>query len=284
MKKLKPQFLRNDIIFKNVFITEERIKKLLESSLNIKVNKILIADNNEMNVENIKERKMFLDLIVYTDDGIINVEVNNNYKEELFNRNLLYFCKLISSNLKQKEEYTNIVKHIQLNLTWNLKKYLGYDISDKKILKFYITENNTSNKIYNDIFEIVHINMDYFDNKWYNKKEDEEDPFMMLLSAKTYEEMDKISKGDELMVEISNKVKYLNLDPDVAKELVIENEAEKWANQRYSTGLKQGIEQGIEQGSLQTKIETAKKMFSKGMKIEDIIDVTGLSKQELKNL
>ena len=280
MKKLKPQFLRNDIIFKNVFITEERIKKLLESSLNIKVNKILIADNNEMNVENIKERKMFLDLIVYTDDGIINVEVNNNYKEELFNRNLLYFCKLISSNLKQKEEYTNIVKHIQLNLTWNLKKYLGYDISDKKILKFYITENNTSNKIYNDIFEIVHINMDYFDNKWYNKKEDEEDPFMMLLSAKTYEEMDKISKGDELMVEISNKVKYLNLDPDVAKELVIENEAEKWANQRYSTGLKQGIEQGC----LQTKIETAKKMLDEKLSIDIISKVTGLSKQELKNL
>ncbi len=278
--KLKPQFLRNDIIFKNVFITEERIKKLLEVSLNIKVDKVLIVNNNEMNIENKKERKMFLDLIVYTEEGIINVEVNNNYKEEVFNRNLLYFCKLISSNLKQKESYINIVKHVQLNLTWNLKKYLDYDIKDKKIIKFYITENNTNNKIYNDIFEIVHINMDYFDDKWYNKEEKKEDPFMMLLAAQTYEEMDKISKGDEIMVEISNKVKYLNLDPDVAKELVIEDETEKWANQRYNTGLKKGIEKGI----TQNKIAMAKKMLAKGIKIKDIIEITGLTEQELVKL
>ena len=278
--KLKPQFLRNDIIFKNVFITEERIKKLLEVSLNIKVDKVLIVNNNEMNIENKKERKMFLDLIVYTEEGIINVEVNNNYKEEVFNRNLLYFCKLISSNLKQKESYINIVKHVQLNLTWNLKKYLDYDIKDKKIIKFYITENNTNNKIYNDIFEIAHINMDYFDDKWYNKEEKKEDPFMMLLAAQTYEEMDKISKGDEIMVEISNKVKYLNLDPDVAKELVIEDETEKWANQRYNTGLKKGIEKGI----TQNKIAMAKKMLAKGIKIKDIIEITGLTEQELVKL
>ncbi len=67
--------------------------------------------------------------------------------------------------------------------------------------------------------------MDYYDN---DKSEKNEDPFMMLLSAKTYKQMDAISKRDEFMEEISDKIKYLNLDPEVAKELVIENEGEKW--------------------------------------------------------
>ena len=99
--------LSNDIIFKNTFDTEKSLKRLLEESLNLKINKIL-SNNIELPVENVKERRKYLDLIIDTDKGIINVELNHNFKNEIPNRNLLYFCKLISSSVKRTKSYFNI--------------------------------------------------------------------------------------------------------------------------------------------------------------------------------
>ena len=44
------------------------------------------------------------------------------------------------------------------------------------------------------------------------------------------------------------------------------------------------IKKGIEKGSKETKIETARKMIQKNIKIEDIIDITGISKDELQKI
>ena len=108
--------LNNDVIFKNTFDTEESLKRLLEETLNLKVNKIY-RNNIELSVDSIKERRKYLDLILEADEGIINVEINHGYKEELPNRNLLYFCKLISASVRKNKSYTNVSKHIQLNIS-----------------------------------------------------------------------------------------------------------------------------------------------------------------------
>ena len=185
--------LSNDVIFKNTFDTERSLKRLLEESLNLKINKIF-SNNIELPVENVKERRKYLDLIIDTDKGIINVELNHNFKNEIPNRNLLYFCKLISGTVKRTKSYFNIKKHIQLNITWNLKEYFNYDINNRKFIKCYIKDNETNNKVHDDIFEIVHINMDYFKDIWYHGDIKKENPFLMLLAADAEDKMDKISK------------------------------------------------------------------------------------------
>ena len=70
--------LGNDIIFKNTFDTEESLKRLLSESLNLKVYKIL-KSNIELPVDNKKERRKYLDLILDTDIGVINLELNHNF-------------------------------------------------------------------------------------------------------------------------------------------------------------------------------------------------------------
>ena len=49
-------------------------------------------------------------------------------------------------------------------------------------------------------------------------------------------------------------------------------------------GYYKGIEEGIEQGQLAEKLQIAKKLLEKGTKIEDIIEITGLTKEELEKL
>ena len=76
MKEKQYYTLKNDIIFKNTFNDEESLKKLLEETLKMKVNKVL-KNNTEQDVDNKNERRKYLDLILETDKGIVNVEVNH---------------------------------------------------------------------------------------------------------------------------------------------------------------------------------------------------------------
>ena len=281
MNKNQNEFytLSNDTIFKNAFDTEESLKRLLEESLELKVNKIL-SNNIELPVEHIKERRKYLDLILDTDEGIINVELNHIYKNEIPNRNFLYFCKLISSSVKRTKSYFNIKKHIQLNITWNLKEYFNFDITDRKIIKCYIKEDETNNKVHDDIFEIVHINMDYYKKVWYHGDIEKENPFLMLLAADAEDKMEKISKGDKIMEELSKKVNKLNQDPEII-DIIIENEDEIIKNTLYEKGISQGITQGITQGIEQKAKEAAKKMLEDKLDISLISKYTNLSEKDI---
>jgi len=278
MAEKKYYTLKNDIIFKNTFNDEISLKKLLKETLNMKVNKILKI-NTEQNVDNKNERRKYLDLILKTDKEIVNVEINYGYKEELPNRNLLYLCKLISASIKKNNSYVNIDKHIQLNITWNLSNYLGYDIKDRKIIKYHLSDDKTHDKIYKDVFEIVHVNMDYFEDVWYHGNTEKENPFLMLLAAPTEEEMDKISEGDKLMEELNERVKRLNQDSDVL-DVIIENEEEIIANSMYE----KGVQNGISQGKKEKQLEMARNMLKDKLDIKTISKYTGLSKKEIENI
>ena len=142
-------------------------------------------------------------------------------------------------------------------------------------------------KLHEDIFEIVYINMDYFERVWYDGNIKEENPFLMLLAAPTKEKMDTICKGDNLMEKLNNKVKNLNDDSEII-DVIIENEDEIIMNSMYDRGfekgISQGISQGIGQGISQNKIEIARNLLNMNMKVEDISKATGLSIEEIKNL
>ncbi|GIX42609.1 MAG: hypothetical protein KatS3mg129_2342 [Leptospiraceae bacterium] len=57
---------------------------------------------------------------------------------------------------------------------------------------------------------------------------------------------------------------------------------QKGKQEGLQEGLQKGKIEGLQEGELKTKIETAKKMLKKGYSIQDICDITGLSKKELK--
>ena len=69
---------------------------------------------------------------------------------------------------------------------------------------------------------------------------------------------------------------------EVAKKLLDLYIMDQQAIQQY--GYEQGIEQGIQQGVKQTKLDIAKKLLSKNMPIENIVELTGLTKEEIEKL
>ncbi len=77
---------------------------------------------------------------------------------------------------------------------------------------------------------------------------------------------------------------------------MLEANIERWKEEIYQKGLQQGVkrgvkrgvqqglQQGIQQGTKQALLETARKLKTRGVAIEEIIDITGLSKAEIEAL
>ena len=123
---------------------------------------------------------------------------------------------------------------------------------------------------------------------WYDKNEleIEKNKYLLMLDMEI-KDIKKLSK-DKVVREYMEKIEKLNNDPMFINWITKEKDEQMIKNtQLYNAtqeGINIGISQGINQGMKQEKIEIAKSMLKKNMVIEDIIDITGLSKEEIKKL
>lgn len=81
------------------------------------------------------------------------------------------------------------------------------------------------------------------------------------------------------MEEITNKVMELNEDPEIYKNITLENDQEKL----FNTAMSVSRNEGKEEGKIEGKIEIAKKLFDKGMSLEEISNITELTVEDIKN-
>ena len=275
--------LNNDVIFKNIFNTKERLKKLLEAILKVKINDIKDR-NTELERNNKKTKKFILDLLLETDVGKINVEVNNNSDNYIIKRNLLYFFRLIGMSLKKSESYEEVKKHIQINLTWGLQKYYEYDIRNRNMIELYIMDEKSHKRRYEDVFKIVEVNMDYYHRLCYNEDMKEDEKLLKFLSSKDEKELKENSRGDRFMEKLEEEVRILNNDPELMEELLVEGEEERVRNTERILGRREGIEEGKIEGANERNIIIAKNMLNKNMDISTISEITGLTESEIENL
>ena len=82
-------------------------------------------------------------------------------------------------------------------------------------------------------------------------------------------------------------MKYLEDEIDMEQH-GYERGMEEGLRKGTEQGIKQGMEQGMEQGKLEgekaANLRNAKKMKQKGMDVDDIAEITGLSPKEIEKL
>lgn len=101
-----------------------------------------------------------------------------------------------------------------------------------------------------------------------------------------------VKKDESARLDYMNLDEYLDalVDEEKAKSLKEGIEAGKAQGlqegkaQGLQEGKAQGLQEGKTQGLQQSKIEIAKKMLSKGMPLDLIVEMTGLSEEEIKKL
>ena len=236
----------------------------------------------EFKIENKNEKKKISDLIIEIDMHIINLEMNKKMNESIKNRNTAYIDKINIEQYKDKKDYKNSKKVIQIN--FNEQKYEG----EKIVYKFKMMEEELK-LAYEDNKEIYVVDLEKIKNKCYNRLEmNEFEKALSLLVSRNKEEAKELSRGNDMLEEVFNNMEELNMNEVFLGMYDEEEENKKMMNSMKLEGLEEGIEQGIEQG-LKTgeknkAIKIAKNMINKNIDINVISEVTGLTIEEIENL
>ena len=236
----------------------------------------------EFKIENKNEKKKISDLIIEIDMHIINLEMNKKMNESIKNRNTAYIDKINIEQYKDKKDYKNSKKVIQIN--FNEQKYEG----EKIVYKFKMMEEELK-LAYEDNKEIYVVDLEKIKDKCYNGLEmNIFEKALSLLVSRNKEEAKELSRGNDMLEEVFNNMEELNMNEVFLGMYDEEEENKKMMNSMKLEGLEEGIEQGIEQG-LKTgeknkAIKIAKNMINKNIDINVISEVTGLNVEELENL
>ncbi len=249
------------------------------------IKKTFKEKNVEYKVNNALERKKTSDFIFQCRGYIINLECNNEYWEGLIERNEAYFSKIKGELLNKGEQYSKNIKVIQINFD-NYKEYekaLGKElISDFKIRNgIGLIETESSIKYHINLYKIKE---KYYKGEDLTRLEKE----LLILTLDDYKEIIKISEGDEILMEVRDKLYELTNDIDniglYDPEKRRKEEEELKIEYHSKLARKEGLEKGIEKGAEQRERSIAKNLLKEGIPIDKISKYTGLSEKQIANL
>lgn len=237
--------------------------------------------NNNLPLDRIKEKSSSADVLLSIKENIINLEMNKDYYKGLFEKNDLYAHKILSRAVTKGDIYKEYRSLIQININ-------NFDKFKKAISVFKMIEEET-HEIESENFIKYHISLPKILQKYYNKEKlSYLEKMLCVIGTVKQNDLEKISMGDDVMMEYESKIKDLSDDERFANLYDVEEERAREAflkeKYRIEIATEKGLEQGIEQGMKQEKTTIIKNMIKKGMDQTTIIELTGIDEKSLKEL
>ena len=263
-----------------VTFDNEILKEIIYESLNIKVNQAKII-NSKMAKQRLMSRANYLDLVVETEIGYINIEVSNgNYNKYSAHRNFIYLTNLINNVTRSGIKLKDMPKIYQINLIFQ-------ENSSQEIDKFKLCSLETK-KILTKKVEIVNIYIDKLKKIYYNNNKKLTDKLLLIGLGMTKEELEE-NKEENVMFELLLKKLDEMEDKGLAPELMPVEEENEWCrelviDEAREEGHEIGIEEGIKQGIEQGKNDVIKNMLKKKFDFKMIAEITGLSLNKIKDI
>ncbi len=289
-KNIKFISLMRDFTFKTLWVKgSENSKKFLNRIISNLVGydtNDFILGMNELGANSYKSLANRLDILLCSKDNYkkINVELNSEYKKVIVNKNDSYIYKLAGefySGMENSDKYKMEIDVEQVNINGFLNRtkksvaishYVSRDLENdliRKGIKFHdVYLPNIKEMCYDGCDEI------YKD--------------LAMFTAKSYEEMESLAKGNKERETIMKELKRLGSDEEFV-DLYDHDEFDEILLQSYkddarAEGRAEGIAEGIEQGKLIQQIEIAKNLKAIGMSIEEIATSCNLSFEEVNNI
>ena len=274
---------KSDIAFKEIFGNSKNKKLLiwlLERILQVNINKLTYLNVERNNNDLVTKRKR-LDILVETNAGRINIEMNATNKDYLHPRNFCYLSNIYNKNTSISEDYNEDTLTIQINFTYGIK-------DDNKILRIYKVQDDEQ-KCYIKNFEIYEYNMDIIMNFWYSldiEKVTEYSHLIMLDLGKN--SLKELVKYDGKVDEYMEKITKLNTDANFWEVFTPEEDERYIRNTIKRESEKKGEIKGEKSGTLKGERkksrEIAKNMLAMQIDINTIAKATNLSKKEIMKL
>ena len=283
--------LKNDIIFKAFFGkkgNEEFLIDFLEALLKIKITKIEIQEDVNLEQLSVEEKGGRLDIQAILNDGVIaNIEmqVRNNHNMEV--RTTFYASKIMSRETSRGEDYRSIKKIILINiLGYNMfKKY------DEYIHKTAIVLDGHREEIVIDNIEWWFIELPKF-RKMHKNIDNKIEQWLLFIDDEEKELVKMAEEKNQTLQKAREKMNYLTGDAAVRRlaelreiwELDYNSDINYAREKGEKSGLKRGRKEGRAEGKKEEKKEIAKKLLKLQMPIEQISEITSLTGDEIKNI
>lgn len=289
LEKVKILELTSDIVFKSFMLSEDtkeytaRLISLITKIPEKEILKNAVFNNVELPVKNKSDKRYRTDIIITIVKNIINIEMNREYYDGLFSKNNAYISKLYSDQFDVGDSYTNISKIIGINID-NFSKFRG----NKFVYKFLPMEIETK-EIEEENRESYHLDLEYLRNKCYNNdKLSELEKMCQIFIEEDFEHLENLKKGDDVMTKAVNKLEEISKDDKIIGLYDAEAVDRKVWNSKIlyaeKIGTERGMEKGFQEGKKNNQLMIVQNMLNKGFDKETIIEITGITLDELNFL
>ena len=234
------------------------------------------AIDNELNTGN-KVKDYRADTIFLNKNNLVNLEFNQFVYAHTMIKNIKYALRMAGNGYLQGEQYYHrYVTQINLNnkiksakvKKWNEKDYKLEDYKSKAYLK--------------DV-RIITIDLGEYKGIVYDGTNKYE-TYLSMLTAESYEEMERIVGDLKEGKIIMEKLKQLGLDDEFGMYYDAEIVHRKEINSARSDGRKEGRKVGRKEGANDERKSIAKNLLKDGLPIPKICEYTGLSKKQITML
>ena len=275
-KKIKRYPPKMDIIFQAIFgeVGSENITKdFLEKILKRKIEKISL-DKNPILRRELKDNKLgVLDIITELDGKEkCNIEMQLIDKNNIIERMLYYWSKMYTRQIKAGDDYNKLEKTIVILIAdFNIKglEEVEYHSTWKIIETNSVKKLILTDKFELDIIELLKI-------KGRENEKDQLLDWLIFLENPESERVARKMEENKNLKEAVEKLDRISEDEKMQRIIELREKAIRDEHAIYAKGVDDGIEKGI--------MKIAKSMLKKGMNVSDIIEITGLTKEEIEKL
>ena len=302
VKLLKP---KNDFVFQSLFNqnNEKITKAFVQALLDEKIQKIVINDDKELFREKPEDKLGVLDLqLDINNKEKVDVEIQLIEREDFVERLLFYLSRLYQGQIKRGMDYSE-AKRIVLIAILDYKLDITKGIKEIET-KWNLLEKNHPKLELTKLIEIRILELEKVKEYYRVNKKNKKVQWLMFLNEPNSKEVEEIMEENEEIKEAVIEVHKMSEDEKMQRLEFLKEKAIMDEKSSYRTGLhkgirdglkqgiekgieqgmKQGMKQGVKQGVKQEKIEIAKRMLEKGMNLNSIMEITGLSKEEIEKI
>jgi predicted transposase/invertase (TIGR01784 family) len=245
------------------------IKEFVSDLKDIDINEEVTFLNKE-NITGVDISTTIFDVNLQIANNLIELEMQNQKRKyNMTNRMLKYIADLINSSYDKEKDYV----HKPCYSVW----FLGFKMydDDSFIHEFEFYDEKRKISLVNDtkiiVVEFVKFKkLDYNNNRWYN-----------IFNTK---DLSLLEGDDTVMNDLVDNIKSLNNDNEFVIKIDARERAEREYNARMNADIEESMKQGIEQGKKESKIEIAKKLKQMKLSTLEIMEATGLTKEEIESL
>lgn len=222
----------------------------------------LVFLNTELPKEQLKEKGKITDILASIEGTILNIECNQNNNPSTAIKNNFYHHAIFARSIRLGEK---IEKRNVYQINFNTKTRF-----DNRMIIEFILRDDSGKYIDEENFKRLYINLAKPLEKYYNKEElTKIEKILVMLQLRSRKELIELAKGDEELMGLEKIIEALNEDEGI---LGLYDEEK----------MKEGMHEiDIAYAKYEEKIEIAKKMLKSGMDRASIIEITGLTEEEI---